>query len=76
MNKNYKLIEVRRIDIEKLRCTCINGNWYTKGNSKEYCDMFKLAKKGGKLGACIRLFFGNGETATFSKKSKLNYEVL
>lgn len=45
MNKNYKLIEVRRIDIEKLRCTCINGNWYTKGNSKEYCNMFKLAKK-------------------------------
>ena len=31
---------------------------------------------GEKLGACIRLHFEDGETATFSKKSKLDYEVL
>ena len=31
---------------------------------------------GEKLGACIRIHFEDGETATFSKKSKLNYEVL
>lgn len=31
---------------------------------------------GEKLGACIRLHFEDNETATFSKKSKLNYEVL
>ena len=31
---------------------------------------------GEKLGACIRIHFEDGETATFSKKSKLDYEVL
>ena len=31
---------------------------------------------GEKLGACIRIHFKDGETATFSKKSKLDYEVL
>ena len=31
---------------------------------------------GEKLGSCIRLHFEDGETATFSKKSKLDYEVL
>ena len=31
---------------------------------------------GEKIGACIRLHFEDGKTATFSKKSKLDYEVL
>ena len=31
---------------------------------------------GEKLGACIRLHFEDNKTATFSKKSKLDYEVL
>ncbi len=31
---------------------------------------------GEKIGACIRLHFEDGQTATFSKKSKLDYEVL
>ena len=31
---------------------------------------------GEKLGACIRIHFEDCETATFSKKSKLDYEVL
>ena len=31
---------------------------------------------GEKLGVCIRIHFEDGETATFSKKSKLDYEVL
>ena len=29
-----------------------------------------------KIGACMRLHFEDGKTATFSKKSKLDYEVL
>ena len=29
-----------------------------------------------KLGRCIRIHFGDGDTATFSMKSKLYYEVL
>ena len=29
-----------------------------------------------KLGRCIRIHFGDGDTATFSMKSKLVYEVL
>jgi len=31
---------------------------------------------GEKIGACIRLHFEDSQTATFSKKSKLDYEVL
>ncbi len=31
---------------------------------------------GEKIGTCIRLHFNDGETATFLKKSKLDYEVL
>lgn len=31
---------------------------------------------GEKIGTCIRLHFEDGKTATFSKKSKLDYEVL
>lgn len=31
---------------------------------------------GERLGRCIRIHFGDGETATFSKKSNLYYEVL
>lgn len=31
---------------------------------------------GEKIGSCIRLHFGDGETATFAKKLKLDFEVL
>lgn len=33
-------------------------------------------ESGEKLGNCIRIHFNDGETATFFKKSKLDYEVL
>lgn len=39
-----KLKEIKRIDTDKLRQTCINNNWYTKGNTEDYKNMFRICE--------------------------------
>ena len=58
--------ETRDIDLTYYGVSCI-----------EELSSYDVEKEcGEKLGKCIRIHFGDGETATFSMKSKLDYEVL
>ena len=50
---------------------------YTSVTCIEEISAKEIEKEcGEKIGTCIRLHFEDGETATFSKKSKFDYEVL
>lgn len=42
---NMKIKEIKRIDTDKLRSMCIKNNWYTKGTTSDYNNMFKLCQK-------------------------------
>lgn len=43
MNK-YAYTETRRIDLGKLRATCIKENWFDAGTNEEYAGLFEMAR--------------------------------
>ena len=40
-----KVKEIKRIDTDKLRSICIKNNWYTKGTTADYSNMFKMCER-------------------------------
>ena len=38
--------EIKKINVDKLRSMCIKNNWYTRGTTSDYNNMFKMCQKG------------------------------